>query len=89
MTSASGLPIVNCVVITKNEEHNLPDCLQSVHCVDEGAVIDAESSAVRQIWGSEMGRKKETGAIARKLVLLTFKLRPSWKTSTRKLGHWK
>jgi hypothetical protein len=44
MTSASGLSTVACVAITKNEEHNLPDCRQFVRWVDEGAVIDAESS---------------------------------------------
>ena len=44
MTSVSGLPTVACVVITKNEERNHQDCLQSVHWVDEGVVIDAESS---------------------------------------------
>ena len=44
MTSASGLSTVACAAITKNEEHNLPDCRQFVHWVDEGAVIDAESS---------------------------------------------
>jgi hypothetical protein len=44
MTSASGLSTVTCVAITKNEEHNLLDCRQFVHWVDEGAVIDAESS---------------------------------------------
>ena len=30
MTSASGLPTVACVVITKNEEANIQDCLRSV-----------------------------------------------------------
>jgi len=44
VTTVSTLLTVACVVITKNEEHNLPDCLQPVHWVDEGVVIDAESS---------------------------------------------
>lgn len=44
MTMVLALPTVACVVITKNEERNHQDCLQSVHWVDEGVVIDAESS---------------------------------------------
>ena len=43
MTSASGLPTVACVVITKNEEANIPDCLNSVQWADELVVVDAES----------------------------------------------
>jgi hypothetical protein len=44
MTGTSGLSTIACVAITKNEEHNLPDCRQFVRWVDEGTVIDAESS---------------------------------------------
>lgn len=44
MTTVSTLPTVACVVITKNQEHNLPDRLQSVHWIDEVVEIDAESS---------------------------------------------
>lgn len=43
MNSASGLPTVACVVITKNEEANIQDCLKSVQWVDERIVVDAES----------------------------------------------
>ena len=43
MTSASGLPTVACVVITKNEEANIQDCLNSVQWADELVVVDAES----------------------------------------------
>jgi (heptosyl)LPS beta-1,4-glucosyltransferase len=43
MTSALGLPTVACIVITKNEEANIQDCLNSVQWVDELLVIDAES----------------------------------------------
>ena len=43
MTSASGLPTVACVVITKNEEANIQDCLNSVRWADELVVVDAES----------------------------------------------
>lgn len=44
MTTVSALPTVACVAITKKEERNLQDCLQSVYWVDEVVVIDAESS---------------------------------------------
>ena len=43
MISASGLPTVACVVITKNEEANIQDCLKSVRWADELVVVDAES----------------------------------------------
>ena len=43
MTSASGLPTVACVVITKNEEANIQDCLRSAQWANEMIVIDAES----------------------------------------------
>jgi len=44
VTMVSAPPTVTCVVITKNEERNHQDCLQSVHWVVEDAVIDAASS---------------------------------------------
>ena len=44
MTMVLALPTVACVVITKYEERNHQDCLQSVLWVDEGVVIDSESS---------------------------------------------
>ena len=43
MTSAPGLPTVACVVITKNEEANIQDCLKSAQWTNELIVIDAES----------------------------------------------
>jgi glycosyltransferase involved in cell wall biosynthesis len=43
MTSAFGLPTLACVVITKNEETNIQDCLKSVQWADELIVVDAES----------------------------------------------
>jgi len=43
MTSASGLPTVACVVITKNEEANIQDCLRSAQWANEIIVVDAES----------------------------------------------
>jgi len=43
MTSASGLPTVACVVITKNEEANIQDCLRSAQWANELIVVDAES----------------------------------------------
>ena len=43
MTSVSGLSTLACVVITKNEEANVQDCLKSVQWVDELIVVDAES----------------------------------------------
>lgn len=44
MTSASSLSTVACVVITKNEEANIQDCLRSVQWANEVLVVDAESS---------------------------------------------
>ena len=89
MTGASGLSTVACVAITKNEEHNLPDCLQSVHWVDEVAVIDAESGdrtgdLARGGDGAKEGNRRD----ARKLALLAFKMRPSWKTFNRSATAW-
>ena len=43
MTSASGLSTVACVVITKNEETNIQDCLRSAQWANELIVVDAES----------------------------------------------
>jgi glycosyltransferase involved in cell wall biosynthesis len=43
MTSAFGLPTLACVVITKNEETNIQDCLKSVQWADELIIVDAES----------------------------------------------
>ncbi len=43
MTSASGLPTVACVVITKNEEANIQNCLRSAQWANELIVVDAES----------------------------------------------
>ena len=37
-------PSVACVVITKNEEVNIQDCLASLAWADERIVVDAESS---------------------------------------------
>jgi len=43
MTTASDQPTVACVVITKNEEANIQDCLKSAEWADELIVVDAES----------------------------------------------
>ena len=43
MTDTSGLPTVACVVITKNEETNIQDCLRSAEWANELIVVDAES----------------------------------------------
>ena len=43
MTTISTLPTMACVVITKNEETNIQDCLRSVQWANELIVIDAES----------------------------------------------
>ena len=40
---AVNRPTVACVVITKNEERNIADCLASVQWVDDIIVVDAES----------------------------------------------
>ena len=68
MTTASTMPTVACVVITKNEEHSLPDCLQSVHWVDEGVVIDAESSDRSADLARGGGAKEGNRRNARKLT---------------------
>jgi (heptosyl)LPS beta-1,4-glucosyltransferase len=43
MTHGSGSATLACVVITKNEEANIQDCLHSVQWVHEVIVVDAES----------------------------------------------
>jgi glycosyltransferase involved in cell wall biosynthesis len=43
VTSLSGLSTVACVVITKNEETNIQDCLRSAQWANELIVVDAES----------------------------------------------
>lgn len=40
---AVNRPTVACVIITKNEERNIADCLASVQWVDDIIVVDAES----------------------------------------------
>ena len=39
-----GLMPVSVVIITKNEEENIADCLQSVAWADEVILVDDESS---------------------------------------------
>jgi (heptosyl)LPS beta-1,4-glucosyltransferase len=43
MTGAAGPPTVTCMVITKNEEANIQDCLKSAQWANELIVVDAES----------------------------------------------
>lgn len=43
MTESVNRPTVACVVITKNEERNIADCLASVRWADALIVVDAES----------------------------------------------
>jgi glycosyltransferase involved in cell wall biosynthesis len=43
MISTPGLSTVACVVITKNEEANIQDCLRSAQWANELIVVDAES----------------------------------------------
>ncbi|MDP2382606.1 MAG: glycosyltransferase family 2 protein [Nitrospirota bacterium] len=43
MTSIPGPPTLACVVITKNEEANILDCLRSAQWANELIVVDAES----------------------------------------------
>lgn len=43
MAESVNRPTVACVVITKNEERNIADCLASVRWVDDIIVVDAES----------------------------------------------
>ncbi len=44
MTESASRPTVACIVITKNEERNIADCLASVRWADDLIVVDAESS---------------------------------------------
>lgn len=44
MTESASRPTVACIVITKNEERNIVDCLASVRWADDLIVVDAESS---------------------------------------------
>lgn len=43
MTVVVSKPSLACVVITKNEEANIRDCLESIRWADELIVVDAES----------------------------------------------
>jgi (heptosyl)LPS beta-1,4-glucosyltransferase len=43
VTEAASRPTVACIVITKNEERNIADCLASVQWADDLIVVDAES----------------------------------------------
>ena len=88
MTTVPTLPTVACAVITKNEERHLQDCLQSVNWVDEGVVIDAESSDRTADLARGGGAKQENRREARKLTLLAFKLCLSWKTFNRLARAW-
>ena len=40
---AAVAPRLAAIIITKNEAHNLPDCLASLHWVPEIVIVDAES----------------------------------------------
>ena len=40
VTKPVGMPTVACVVITKNEERNIADCLGSVQWANELIVVD-------------------------------------------------
>lgn len=44
MSAADGKPSLACVVITKNEEANIQECLASVMWAREQIVVDAEST---------------------------------------------
>lgn len=44
MNPVTGTPSLSCVVITRNEEANIQDCLTSVNWATERIVVDAESS---------------------------------------------
>ena len=44
MNAVAGKPSLACVVITRNEEANIQDCLASVNWATERIVVDAESS---------------------------------------------
>ncbi len=44
MAEAPGTVSLTCLVITKNEEANLPECLDSVRWANEVIVVDAEST---------------------------------------------
>ena len=43
MTFVASKPSLTCVVITKNEEANIHDCLESIRWAEELIVVDAES----------------------------------------------
>jgi glycosyltransferase involved in cell wall biosynthesis len=70
VTTVPILPTVGCAVITKNEERNLLNCLQSVNWVGEGVVIDAESSDRTAYLARGGGRNKKTGAMPVSLFCL-------------------
>ena len=44
MSSVTRQPSLACVIITKNEEANIQDCLASVNWTSERIVVDAEST---------------------------------------------
>jgi (heptosyl)LPS beta-1,4-glucosyltransferase len=44
MTAGAARPSLACVIITKNEEANIQDCLASVSWIPERIVVDADSS---------------------------------------------
>jgi (heptosyl)LPS beta-1,4-glucosyltransferase len=44
VSSVARQPSLACVIITKNEEANIQDCLASVHWTTERIVVDAEST---------------------------------------------
>ena len=70
------------MVIGKNEECNLQDCLQSVHWVDEVVAIDVESSDRTADLARGDGAKEGNRRDVRKSAPLAFKLRPPGGYST-------
>jgi len=57
VTEPVSRPTVACVVITKNEERNIADCLASVQWADDLIVVDAESSDRTVALARECGAK--------------------------------
>ena len=67
-------PTLSAIVITRNEAHNLHDCLQSLHgLVDEIIVVDSQSTdatvAIAQQHGAKVAQPEDGLVLARKKIV--------------------
>lgn len=64
MTPAAMDQKLSVIIITRNESHNLPDCIRSVAFADEIIVVDSSSTDGTQQIARDMGDLGRNHAMA-------------------------